>query len=152
MRTQLLVTVKDAGMMTKAQSSLLWFVEIFKKSQINVWIDNLDSEPITLTAQSKPYELSLNPGEHIIYFDDPKREKRAKLNSLGQNLVMGSFAAGMGSASGGLAGGAIAAALATGNKRSEVRENVLLCVLAEGDELAVTVKPLKKKVKVKIEN
>lgn len=152
MKTQLLVTVKDANFVTKMYSSLLWFIEIFKKSKISIWIDSTDTAPITLTARSKPYEVELTPGTHTIYIDDPKRASRTRLTALGNNLVLGAAGMGMGMASGGLTGAAIGAAIATGGKRAEVRENVLCCTLADGDELAITVTPLFKKVKIKVEN
>lgn len=150
MKTQLLITVKDAGLFTKAQSSLLWFIEIFKKSKMNVWIDSVDSVPITLTARPQPYEVEIAPGTHIIYFDDPKRASRSKLTALGENLVLGAMGAGIGAASGGATGAIIGTTLATSGKRAEVRDNILCCTLADGDELAVTVKPLSKKVKIKV--
>ena len=150
MKTQLLVTVKNANPVTKIYSSLLWFIEVFKKSKINVWIDSMDSAPITLTARSQPYAIEIAPGEHIIYFDDPKSASRAKLTALGKNL--GAAGAGIGMASGGIGGAIIGASVATSGKRTEVRENVLHCVLMDGDELPVIVKPKFKKVSIKVEN
>lgn len=37
-----------------------------------------------------------------------------------------------------------------GGQRAEVRDNIMSCILEDGDELAVTVQPKYKKVKISV--
>ncbi len=150
MKTQILLTVEDAGLYTKMTSSLFWFVEVFKKAKMNVWIDDPDSAPITLQAREEPYEIPVSPGEHILYFEDTKRASRERLRNFSKALSLGALGAGFGLASGGLSGAAIGASALAGGQRTRVQGNLLTCVLAEGDELAVKVKPKSKKVKITV--
>lgn len=153
MKTQILLTVEDAGLYTKMTSSLFWFVEVFKKAKMNVWIDDPDSAPITLQAREESYEIPVSPGEHILYFEDTKRASRERLRSFSKALTFGTIGASIGLASGSfgdLSGAILGAAALGGGQRVKVQGNILSCVLAEGDELAVKVKPKSKKVKITV--
>ena len=126
---------------------------MFKKSQIQVWVDDRNREPIVLTARKEPYEVPITPGQHVVYFDDPKRSFRVKMWGLTTKLykmffgfIIGAGASDFGDISGGFG---VAEAFAGGG-RTQVRDNVLACNLIEGDELPVTVKPKMKKVKIKV--
>ncbi len=152
MKTQILLTVKDASLFTKGSSSLLWFLEVFKKAKMNVWIDSTDSAPITFEARKTPYELPLTPGKHVLYFEDTKRASRERIMRFSKALSYGALGAGFGLASGGLSGAAIGASAFGGGQRVKIQGNVLACVLADGDELAVTVQPKLRKVKIKIDS
>lgn len=149
MKTTLRVTVKNAGFWTRIRSYLFWFLHIFDKSTIQVWIDDPESSPIVLKARNAAYTIDLTPGSHTVFFDDPLRAKRMKLSNLGTNLILGSFAAGVGAGANGIPGAVFASTvLADSGSRSIVRDNVLCCDLNPGDEISVVVKPLMKKVKV----
>lgn len=153
MQTQLRVTVKNGSIITRASSYLLWFIKMFKKSEIQVWVDDRNCEPVVLKARKEPYEIPITPGQHVVYFDDPKRNFRVKMWNLTIKLYNGMFGFLIGTIAsdfGDISGGIVLAEAYAGGGRTEIRDNVLACNLVEGDEVSVTVKPKMKKVKIKV--
>ena len=150
MNTQLRITVKNVSFPNKF-FTLLWFVNIFKTTKIQVWIDDPNGTPIMLKARREPYEVPIDPGEHNVYFYDPQIKSRVLFNSMAKKMTLGMIGASAGLAMGsGSSAVAMAGAMAGGH-RAVVKNNVLSCALAEGDELAVTVKPKRSKVKITID-
>ena len=89
MKTQVSILVRNASLYARAKT-LFWFVNIFKKLPVNVWIDEdpetAKNPTMVLKASEKPYEIDLAPGHHVLYFSDPKAgEKRFT------NAVTGAF-------------------------------------------------------------
>ena len=150
MKTQLYITVENGGLYTRATSSLFWFSTIFKKSQINLYIDSRDAKPITLTARSKPYEIEITPGYHEILIDDVKGPYRRKAFGFMAKLTAGAMTAGMFAGAGmSILPSAVLASEMVGGK-SAIKDNVLVCNLSEGDELRVSVKPKLFTVKIRM--
>lgn len=139
MKTQVSILVRNASLYARAKT-LFWFVNIFKKLPVNVWIDEdpetAKNPTMVLKASEKPYEIDLAPGHHVLYFSDPKAgEKRFT------NAVTGAFLGGALLGAGGgsvLAGGAIGADLANENS---VGVGYASFVLKEGDVFKLSVRP-----------
>ena len=150
MNTQLLVTVKDTNIIYKFYS-IIWPINIFMKAKIRVMIDDPNSKPIILKARKEPYEVPITPGEHVVYFVDKKAKSRGKIAGMTKAATFGLVGASMGLAMGSGSGAILGAGIMGGGRRAEVRDNVMACALEDGDELAVTVKPKFKKVKITID-
>jgi hypothetical protein len=150
MNTQLRITVRNASFPNKF-FTLLWFVNIFKTTKVQVWIDDPNSTPTVLKARKEPYEIPVEPGEHNVFFFDPDIKSRVRFNNLTKKMTLGVIGASAGLAMGSGVGAAAMAGAMSGGQRAVVKDNVLSCALADGDELAVTVKPKRSKVKITID-
>lgn len=126
MQTQLSITVKNEFFLYKL-FVFTWFIQIFKKSKIFVWIDG---EKRILTASEDPYVFDLTPGAHEIIFSDYLEKAKGRL----WKLVFGFIGSAFGLAAGGreaIAGGLIGAKAGEISKKA----NVLNVTLNEGDML-----------------
>ena len=69
MKTQVSILVRNASLYARAKT-LFWFVNIFKKLPVNVWIDEdpetAKNPTMVLKASEKPYEIDLAPGHHVL--------------------------------------------------------------------------------------
>ena len=69
MKTQLSILVKNESLLSRAYS-FLWFINIFKKMSVNVWIDQdpdrVKTPTHVLKANQDPYEFDLAPGEQAV--------------------------------------------------------------------------------------
>lgn len=90
MKTQLSILVKNESLLSRAYS-FLWFINIFKKMSVNVWIDQdpdrVKTPTHVLKANQDPYEFDLAPGEHIVYFSDPRAGGKAAIRAVTGALV-----------------------------------------------------------------
>ncbi len=66
MKTQISITVKNEFFLNKI-FTLSYFIQIFKKSRIHVFIDGQEH---VLKASKTPYVFDLEPGKHEIRFKD----------------------------------------------------------------------------------
>lgn len=146
MKTQISILVKNESLISRF-FSLLWFINIFKKMSVNVWIDDDSVAPKVLKASSEPYLFDVEPGHHAILVTDPRAKGKQAMRAVTGAFVGGSFGlAGGGSSA--LAGAAAGADLFNG---STVRDSVVECNLNEGDLLKISVKPKNNgSVKIKI--
>ena len=67
MKTQVSILVKNSTLFSRAMT-FWWFINIFKKMPVNVWVDE-DPEKVkkptmVLKASKTPYEIDLEPGAH----------------------------------------------------------------------------------------
>lgn len=91
MKTQVSILVKNESLYSRCMS-FLWFINIFKKMSVQVWIDQ-DPETArtptkTLKASKEPYEIDLEPGPHTLYFTDPRAGSKAAFRKFtGPSLV-----------------------------------------------------------------
>ena len=148
MKTQLSIVVKNESLLSRAYS-LLWFINIFKKMSVNVWIDQdpdrVKTPTHVLKANQDPYEFDLAPGEHIVYFSDPRAGGKAAIRAVTGALVGASFAGGAGGSM--LAGASVGADIGAGNS---VGVGYASFLLQEGDVFKISAKPTRKGgVKVK---
>ena len=134
MKTQISILVKNESLLSRFMS-FLWFINIFKKMSVNVWIDDDSGKPHVLTAREKPYVVNVAPGHHDLLFTDPRaKSKQAFKMATG---AFAGFAFGLG-AGAGMAGAAAGADLFSG---AQIRDGVVSCNLNEGDRLNIMVKP-----------
>jgi hypothetical protein len=134
MKTQISILVKNESLVSRF-FSFLWFINIFKKMSVNVWIDD-DSVPAkVLKANKEPYLFDEEPGYHAILVTDPRAKSKQAMRAVTGAFVGGSFGLAAGDGLGGLAAGAD---LFSG---STVRDGVVECDLKEGDVLKISVKP-----------
>lgn len=136
------IRVKDESLMTKL-GSLTWFIRIFKKSHINVYIDGQKSE---LLARDEPYKFTVSAGKHMLKLEDPRGKGKKRGRKVG-GAILGA-AVGFG-ASGSMWGGALGAmdgiGIVKGNKDGSSEID-----LSEGSILAIVCKPTSKgEIKVK---
>ena len=90
----------------------------------------------------------------MVRFEDPKRASRARNLALQQGVVRGTLgmAAGL-SLGGSLADGISGASAAVSGMRSgvqSIQNDTVSLTLAEGEEVAITVKPTMKKLKITV--
>ena len=144
MKTQVSILVKNESLFSRAMT-LLWFINIFKKMPVDVYIDSEDNKQ-TLKPSKEPYLIDLEPGQHEILFADPKAKQKAVSQALTGAILGASMAgAGGGSMLGGAAMGYDSAYDGT------VRNGVVRFTLNEGDTLKLRVKNKRNgSVKVKV--
>ena len=106
-----------------------------------MWIDQdpKTTQPMKLKADSKPHEIDVAPGEHVLYFTDPRAGSKKAMRAL-LGVFLGAATAG---ATGGsmIIGGAIGEDLARGNGSGD---GYAVCTLSEGDVFRISVKPTRK--------
>lgn len=138
MKTQVSILVKNATLYTRAMS-LLWFINIFRKMPVDVRFDSENATPVRLKAQKEPYIFDVAPGEHELYFTDPKSGGKA----LSRAITGGILGMAVTGATGGsmLAGGAIGADAAYD---TAVRDGYAGFTLNEGDLLELWCRPTRK--------
>lgn len=133
MKTQVSILIKNESLFSRAMT-LLWFINIFKKMPVDVYIDSEDNK-YTLKPNKTPYLIDLEPGEHEILFADPKAKQKAMTKALTGALLGATMAgAGGGSMLGGAAVGYDAAYDGT------VRNGAVRFKLNEGDTLKLCAK------------
>ena len=139
MKTQVSILVRNASLYARAKT-LFWFVNIFKKLPVNVWIDEdpetVEAPTMVLKASDKPYMIDLAPGHHVLYFTDPKASEKRFTNAV-TGALLGATLLGAGGGSM-LAGGAIGADLANENS---VGVGYASFELKEGDVFKLSVRP-----------
>ncbi|MBQ6527300.1 MAG: hypothetical protein IJI38_02120 [Clostridia bacterium] len=149
MKTQVSILVKNENILSRFMS-FMWFVNIFKKMKVNVYIDkdpdNLGKTPdMQLKASSTPYEIDLEPGQHLLVFTDPRAGGKAAFRAV-TGAMMGAAFSGAGGGSM-IAGAAMGADAAGGNSAGDGYASFNL---QEGDVFKISVKPTRKgSVKVK---
>ena len=145
MKTQISILVKNESLLSRFMS-LWWFINIFKRMSVNVWIDDGDVAPVVLKANKEPYVFDVEPGYHAILVTDPRAKSKQAFKAVTGAFIGGSF----GLAAGDGLGGALAGAEFAGGG-SVINDNVVECNLNEGDILRLSVKPKNNgSVKVKI--
>jgi hypothetical protein len=145
MKTQISILVKNESLLSRFMS-LLWFINIFKRMSVNVWIDDDSVAPQVLKARKEPYVFDVEPGYHAILVTDPRAKGKQAFNAITGALVGGSF----GLAAGDGFSGAMMGADAFGGG-SQVHDSGVECTLNEGDILKLSVKPKHNgSVKIKI--
>ena len=145
MKTQISILVKNEALLSRFMS-FLWFINIFKRMPVNVWIDNGDAPPIVLKASSEPYVFDVNPGSHSILITDPRAGKKQAFRAVTGAFVGGAFGLGVGAGVSGMIAGA---ELAAGG--SQINDSVVNCNLGPGDVLKISARPKNNgKVKIKI--
>ena len=148
MKTQLSVLVKNESLYSRC-FSFLWFINIFRKMSVNVWIDQdpdvVKNPTRVLKASNDPYEIDLVPGPHTVYFSDPRAASKARFRVVTGAFVGASFAAGAGGSM--LAGASVGADMGAGNS---VGVGYASFFLQDGDIFKISAKPTRKGgVKVK---
>lgn len=144
MKTQISILVKNESLLSRFMS-FMWFINIFKKMPVNVWIDDDSKQPTVLKANKEPYLFDVEPGYHAILVTDPRAKSKQAFKAVTGAIVGGSFGLAAGD---GLGGAAAGADMFSG---SVVRDGVVECNLNEGDLLKISVKPKNNgSVKVKI--
>ncbi len=139
------VRVKDESLMTKMRG-LLWFVRIFQKSKVNVYIDGQKNE---LVARDEPYSFNVSAGTHTLKLEDP-RGKSKKRGRKVTGAVLGA-AVGFGM-SGSMWGGALGALDGVSFRSSAKKDGSTEIDLAEGSTLAFSCQATKKgDIKIKSE-
>lgn len=145
MKTTISVQVKNESIITKATSSLLWFIRIFQKSKVLVSVN--DGEPFTLTASKEFQEIPVEPGHVVLQFADPRAKSKERQRKLTGAFIGGAFGLGSGSSGGALAGMAAGSSLG----KLSIKEDILECDLNEGDNLKISCKCTGKgQVKIKV--
>lgn len=144
MKTQISILVKNESIFSRFMS-FLWFINIFKKMPVNVWIDDDTTAPKVLKANSEPYVFDVTPGYHAVLVTDPRAGSKKAFNAVTGAFVGGAM---------GMAGGSTLAGMAAGAEAfsgSTVRDGVVECTLTEGDVLKISVQPKNNgSVKIKI--
>ena len=144
MQTQISILVKNEALLSRFMS-FLWFINIFKKMSVNVWIDDDNVPPTVLKARKEPYLIDVEPGYHAILVTDPRAKSKQAMRAVTGAFIGGSFGLAGGE---GLDGAAAGAELFSG---STVRDGVVECDLKDGDVLKISVKPKNNgSVKIKI--
>ena len=132
MKTQVSILVKNESLFSRAMT-LMWFVNIFKKMSVDVYIDSMENK-MTLKAQNEPYLIDVEPGQHEIMFMDPKAGSKA----VSRGITGAFLGAGiMGGAGGSLLGGAMMGYESASN--TSVKDNVISFALNEGDLMEISV-------------
>lgn len=134
MKTQISILVKNESLVSRF-FSFLWFINIFKKMSVNVWIDDDKVPAKVLKANKEPYLFDVEPGYHQILVTDPRAKSKQAMRAVTGAFVGGSFGLAAGDGLGGMAAGAD---LFSG---STIRDGVVECELKEGDVLKISVKP-----------
>lgn len=134
MNTQISILVKNEALLSRFMS-FLWFINIFKKMKVNVWIDDSEGQPQVLKANKEPYVFNVEPGYHYVYVTDPRAASKQAFKAVTGAFIGGSIGLASG---GGLAGAVMGADTFTG---STIRDGVVECNLNEGDVLKISVKP-----------
>ncbi len=144
MKTQVSILVKNESLFSRFMS-FLWFINIFKKMSVNVFIDSEDNMQ-TLKASKEPYLIDLEPGEHQLLFTDPRAKSKARMKA-----VTGAF---LGATASGAFGGSFLDGAVMGYDGAydgTVRNGVIAFTLNEGDVLKLWCKPKSNgSVKVKV--
>lgn len=145
MKTQISILVKNESLLSRFMS-FLWFINIFKRMPVNLWIDDMNGNPNVLKAHRNPYIVDIEPGYHQLMFTDPRAKNKQAFRAVTGAFVGGAFGLAAGD---GLFGAAAGAEAFAGG--STVRDNIVECTLNEGDLLKLSVKPKRNgSVKVKI--
>ncbi len=145
MKTHISILVKNEALLSRFMS-FLWFINIFKKMRVNVWIDDETIPPAVLKANKKPYVFEVDPGFHEIKVTDPRAGSKQAFKAVTGAFVGGAFGLAAGDGLGGMVSGA---ELASGG--SMVRDSIVSCNLNQGDMLKISVKPKSNgSVKIKI--
>ncbi len=145
MKTQISILVRNEFILTKATSSLWWFVKIFQKSKMLVTIDGKTQK---LAASKTPYIFEVEPGQHNIRFEDPCLKGKS-FNRKMVGLFLG-FGFGLAADGSSAIGGAYEG---YESFRLDIKEGVVNCELQDGDTLQVSCKAKANgKIKIKILN
>ena len=146
MRTQVSILVKNESLFTRF-FSFLWFVNIFKKMPIEIYIDSME-EKMVLKASNEPYLIDIEPGKHEILFVDPRAGSKAVMKGLTGAILGVGF---MGGAGGSFIGGAVMGYESASN--TTVKNNVASFEIKEGDLMKFSAKPKHNgSVKIKLLN
>lgn len=141
MKTQISIQVKNENWISRCMSIYMG-LGLLVKAKVHVFVDSENAQPIILKARKEPYLIDVEPGTHRIFFLDPK----AKSKAIADRLFAGFFGATMGMAAGnGFAGMAMASESADFAEglmgHSKEQDNLLECVLNEGDILKIRIQP-----------
>ena len=145
MQTQISILVKNESILSRFMS-FLWFINIFKRMPVNVWIDDGDVPPVVLKASKEPYIFNVDPGYHIIQVTDPRAGRKQAFRAFTGAFVGGAFGLAAGDGLGGMVAGA-----ELGGGGSRINDSCVECNLGPGDLLKISVKPKNNgSVKIKI--
>lgn len=125
MSAKISILVKDESLFSKAMT-IMWFVNIFRKSKLNVTIDGSTQE---LVASKTPYEFDVQAGTHTIHVEDPKGKGKRGMQKVSGAFVGGAIGLAMGS---GLSG-AMTGASMVGNEAVNMQSE--LYNVGEGETL-----------------
>ena len=146
MKTQVSILVKNESLFTRF-FSFLWFINIFKKMPIEIYIDSMEDKMV-LKASNEPYLIDVEPGQHEILFVDPRAGSKAVMKGL-TGAILGASV--MGGAGGSFIGGAVMGYESASN--TSIKNNVVSFTLNEGDVIKLSAKPKHNgNVKIKVLN
>lgn len=140
MKTQVSVLVKD---------TIFNRPTTFQKPSVKAYIDTTDTEnaanALTLKANKEPYLIDVQPGVHVMLFEDAHAGWKTALNKLTWGAVGLSFGLGAG------AGASLAGEFASLVGKPNVKDNAVQFALEEGQTLRLMVTPTSSgKVKIKV--
>ena len=145
MNTQISILVKNEPLLSRFMS-FLWFINIFKRMPVNVWIDDGDVPPVVLKASKEPYIFNVDPGYHVIQVTDPRAGSKKAFRAVTGAFMGGAFGLAAGD---GLGGMLMGADMAAGGSR--INDSCVECNLNHGDLLKISVRPKSNgSVKIKI--
>lgn len=137
MKTQVAIYVKNESIISRF-FSLTWFIDIFRGSSINAYVDDDNAHPIKLKASSKPHILDLAPGVHSIYFKDNEAMGKKAFNAFTGTVVGGTLGMGTGS----VLAGTVGSIVGSGALKNPVIDNgAIQFNLDEGKTLSISIKP-----------
>lgn len=141
MKTQISILVKNESLLSRFYT-LFWFINIFKKMSVEVFIDSTSSKMV-LKAQKDPYLIDVTPGQHQLMFADPRADNKAKYDS----FTKGFYGATFGAFVSGVSGGSVVDGAVSGFDqwkgvgKSLVRDGFVSVTLNDGDVLKLSAQP-----------
>ncbi len=81
MQTQISILVKNEALLSRFMS-FLWFINIFKKMSVTVWIDDDNVPPTVLKPRKMPYLIDVEPGYHAILVTDPRAKSKQVMRAV----------------------------------------------------------------------
>lgn len=137
MKTQVSIYVKNESLLSKF-FSLTWFINIFRKSSVNAYIDDDEARPVKMKASSNPYIFELEPSAHVIYFRDNAAMGKRAFNAFTGAAIGGALGLGTGSLLAGTVGTIVGSDAMKGPR---IENNVVQFYLNEGEDLRIRIKP-----------
>lgn len=134
MKTQVSILVKNESIVSRF-FSFLWFINIFKKMSVEVYIDSMEHK-FVFKARKNPYRINVAPGSHEMMFVDPRAGSKAAFKGI-TGAIFGAAMSGAG-------GGSMIGGAAMGYddwSGTSVKDNIVSFTLNEGDILKLSVKP-----------
>ncbi len=142
MKTQVSVLVKD---------TIFNRPTTFQKPSVKAYIDTTDTEnaanALTLKANKEPYLIDVQPGVHVMLFEDAHAGWKTAL----RKMTLGAAGFGLGLGASFDAGASLAGEFASLVGKPNVKDNAVQFALEEGQTLRLMVTPTSSgKVKIKV--